>query len=49
MLGTSIIEAMSESGGSGSPVDVCTRIWEIHEIDLRTSGELFYTWQYEVR
>ena len=40
---------MSELGGSGSLVDVCTRIWEIHEIDLRNSGELFYTWQYEVR
>jgi hypothetical protein len=44
-----IVEAISELGGSGSIVDVCTRVWEMHEIDLKSSGELFYTWQYDIR
>jgi hypothetical protein len=44
-----IIEAISALGGSGSLVDVCTRVWEIHEIDLKNSGELYYTWQYDIR
>lgn len=28
---------------------ICKRIWEAHETDLRASGDLFYTWQYDVR
>ena len=44
-----IIEAMTELGGCGSLVDVCTCIWTKHEAELRSSGELFYTWQYDVR
>ncbi len=30
-------------------VDVAKEIWREHETDLRSSGDLFYTWQYETR
>jgi hypothetical protein len=42
-------EALAAQGGSGSIVDVCRHIWQVHEPDLRMSGDLFYTWQYDVR
>jgi len=29
--------------------DVCKHIWEQHETDLRSSGDLFYIWQYVIR
>jgi hypothetical protein len=42
-------EALSELGGEGSIVDVCQVVWRRHEHDLRASGNLFYTWQYDIR
>jgi len=30
-------------------VDVAREIWQRHEADLRLSGDLFYTWQYDIR
>ncbi|MFC7788107.1 hypothetical protein ACU045_03905 [Microbacterium sp. MAHUQ-60] len=44
-----VIEALRQLGGSGSIVQVCQRVWQMHEADLRGSGELFYTWQYDIR
>jgi hypothetical protein len=44
-----IIEALRGLGGSGSIADVCARIWEMHEIDLRNLRELLYTWHYDAR
>lgn len=45
-----VIQALKEmQGGAGSVVDICRYIWENHEADLRSSGDLFYTWQYDVR
>lgn len=44
-----VLQALGELGGSGSIVDVCKHIWEVHERELRNSGDLFYTWQYDVR
>ena len=32
-----------------SPANVARHIWERHEGELRTAGDLFYTWQYESR
>ncbi|WP_372595493.1 hypothetical protein [Actinotalea sp.] len=43
------IEALKSLGGSGSVVETCRLIWQVHEPDLRASGDLFYTWQYDVR
>jgi hypothetical protein len=42
-------EALQKLGGRGRPADVARRIWDQHERDLRASGDLFYTWQYDMR
>lgn len=44
-----ILDALRARGGSAHVVDVCRHIWLNHESDLRASGDLFYTWQYDVR
>jgi len=44
-----VIEALENLGGRGSVVDIAKQIWQNHEEDLRHSGDLFYTWQYEYR
>jgi len=44
-----IMEALQSAGGGAQMVDVCKHIWSHHENDLRAAGDLFYTWQYEVR
>ena len=44
-----VTEALRALGGSGSVVAVCREIWQRHEQELRQSGDLFYTWQYDVR
>jgi hypothetical protein len=30
-------------------VQVSREVWRQHESDLRNSGDLFYTWQYDIR
>lgn len=40
-----VVEALRQIGGEGTIVQVCQRIWQEHEKDLRASGDLFYTWQ----
>jgi hypothetical protein len=42
-------EALEELGGNGSVVDVSKVIWRRYEPELRASGDLFYTWQYDIR
>ena len=42
-------DALRSAGGSGSLLYVAQHIWEHHEGDLRHSGNLFYTWQYDMR
>jgi hypothetical protein len=44
-----LIQALTASGGAGTIVQACKYIWEEHEDELRSSGDLFYTWQYDVR
>jgi hypothetical protein len=44
-----VLEALESAGGSAPLVAVCKHIWTSHEMDLRSSGDLFYTWQYDVR
>jgi len=44
-----VLEALTQLGGKGTVVDVSKVIWQIHEPDLRSSGDLFYTWQYDIR
>jgi hypothetical protein len=44
-----VIAALKANGGSASIVQVAQYIWTHHEKELRTSGELFFTWQYDMR
>lgn len=44
-----VIEALKANGGSATIPEVAKYIWDKHEIELRGSGELFYTWQYDMR
>jgi hypothetical protein len=44
-----LVDAIAALGGTASIVDACKMIWEEHEDELKGSGSLFYTWQYDVR
>ena len=44
-----VIAALRDFGGSASIVQVAQHIWAHHENELRASGELFFTWQYDMR
>jgi hypothetical protein len=44
-----ILEALRTLDGQGSVLDVSKQIWKRHEHDLRSAGDLFYTWQYDIR
>jgi hypothetical protein len=44
-----LYQAMVDNGGGGTIAELCKHIWDHHEADLRSSGDLFYTWQYDVR
>ena len=36
-------------GGEATIIEVCRHFWEHYEEVLRNSGDLFYTWQYDIR
>lgn len=42
-------EALDRRGGEAHFAEVAKEIWREHEADLRASGDLFYTWQYDMR
>ena len=42
-------KALEQQGGQGTIVGICKHIWAHHERELRDSGDLFYTWQYDMR
>jgi len=44
-----LIEALNALGGSASVAAACKHIWDHHETELKASGDLLYTWQYDVR
>lgn len=44
-----LYDALKASNGRGRIVDLCKNVWETHETDLREAGDLFYTWQYDIR
>ncbi len=44
-----VIEALNAYNGAATIVEVSKHIWEHHEGELRSSENLFYTWQYDVR
>jgi hypothetical protein len=44
-----VLQAIDANKGSANLIDVAKYIWDNHESDLRSSGEGFYTWQYDMR
>lgn len=44
-----VIEALNSFGGTGWPKDDSKYIWDKYEHELKASGSLLYTWQYDVR
>jgi hypothetical protein len=44
-----VYHAVEDSGGQTKLVTVAQHIWRHHQKDLEGSGDLFYTWQYEMR
>ena len=36
-------------GGRGSIIDICKAFWDLNKNDVESSGDLFYTWQYDIR
>ena len=43
-----ILQALASLGPAPVP-RIAQYIWENHEAKLRSSGDLFYTWQYAMR
>ncbi|WP_343591700.1 hypothetical protein [Paracidovorax wautersii] len=48
-LKTWVKDALRRHGGELSLIDVAKDIWTHHEIELRDSGDLFFSWQYDMR
>ncbi|HZJ83282.1 MAG TPA: hypothetical protein VFD57_05690 [Clostridia bacterium] len=48
-LGLWILEALRANNGQATLLEICKYVWQNYENELRTSGDLFYTWQYEIR
>jgi hypothetical protein len=44
-----IVEALRKSGGTATIPQICESVWLTHEGELRASGDLFFTWQYDIR
>jgi hypothetical protein len=44
-----IEESLKRLGGAAPLVEVAKDIWKHHEAQLIASGDLFYTWQYDMR
>lgn len=49
MLTDWVVDALRARGGQSNIVGVARYIWEHHETELRQSGDLFFTWQYDIR
>jgi len=44
-----VLAALNALGGKAWPSDVAKYIWDNYEQELRSSGNLLYTWHYDVR
>lgn len=44
-----VYEAVLANGGEASVLQVAKHIWDSHGQQLTGSGDLFYTWQYDMR
>ena len=44
-----LYSAIKEMGGQTNIIDVCKYVWEKHAPELQSAGDLFYSWQYDIR
>ena len=44
-----LYKAIKDMGGKTNIVDVCKYVWKRYKDTLQHSGDLFYTWQYDIR
>lgn len=44
-----LLHALAELGGSAHHVRIAERIWNTYSTELEHSGDLLYTWQYDLR
>ncbi|WP_197918258.1 hypothetical protein [Thiosulfatihalobacter marinus] len=44
-----VSQALRDLGGEAHLARIAEHIWNHHEDDLRKSGDLFFTWQYDMR
>ena len=44
-----IVEALEELEGYGTILEVSKKVWQKHGEEITSSGDAFYTWQYELR
>ena len=44
-----VVDALRDNGGQASIVEIARHMWTHREDDLRGSGDLFFTWQYDMR
>ena len=49
LLSSWIVEALGASGRSASPLQVAKLVWARHEQDLKSAGDLLFTWQIDLR
>lgn len=49
MLPELLYNVLKKMGGSASLIQVCKKFYSIYEQELKNSGDLFYTWQYDIR
>ncbi len=44
-----VVEALKHYNNSASIIEICKYVWEHYQDQLKNSGDLFYTWQYDIR
>lgn len=44
-----VVVCLKSRGGSGWAREVSKYVWEHYEAELKASGNLLYTWQYDIR
>ncbi|TCP44374.1 hypothetical protein [Rhodovulum marinum] len=44
-----VFEAVHDLGGEATVAEVAKYVWNKYEPELKRSGDLFFTWQYDMR
>jgi hypothetical protein len=44
-----VLEELRKAGGKATILYLAKEVWSQHEREIRASGKLLYTWQYDMR